>query len=193
MGSRKRYAAIRTQSRPARASGPCEAKGVAHRTAKEILALFREENKVLKTEKRERIFEMRRLKTENDTLRRENQLLRASVASRATVLPNHQQKISEDNLRRENQQLKQMRDGQHVHLCRIGGAHEFQRQHIEHLRRNILALQQQVSQLGGQPQQDVQHSAHTTAGHDPQEVTVIDSGDQPEEQQQSKRRRTSEG
>lgn len=152
---------------------------------KEILAKFREENKVLKAEKRDRVSEMRRLKSENEVLKRESLQLRESQASHVKASKQQQPRSEVDALRRENQQLRQARDGQHAHLLRIGSANEFQRQHIEHLRRSIVALQQQVVQLGGEAQPE-----QGTDANGAQEVVVVDDSD---EQQQSKRRRVSEG
>lgn len=137
---------------------------------KEILVRLRDENKALKTAKRERASEMRQWKTENDTLRR------------------------------ENQQLKQANDTQYAQLIKLGGSHEFQRQHIEHLRRKIQALEKQVTQATGGQQQQVSDGTEDDA------VVVEGEADEVEEQQptdaeaeadtgaateQNKRRRTS--
>lgn len=137
---------------------------------KEILVRLRDENKALKTAKRERASELRQWKTENDALRR------------------------------ENQQLKQANDTQYAQLIKLGGSHEFQRQHIEHLRRKIQVLEQQVAQAGGQQQ--------ASGGSTEDDVVVVEDVDEIEGQQleeqpaeaadadgvaleQNKRRRTS--
>lgn len=80
---------------------------------KDTIARLREENKALKAAKRDRAGDSRQYKTDNDALRR------------------------------EVQQLRTTNDAQYAELIKLGSSHEFQRQHIEHLRRKIQALQQQ--------------------------------------------------
>lgn len=96
---------------------------------KDTIARLREENKALKAAKRDRAGDSRLYKAENEALRR------------------------------EVQQLKAANDAQYAELIKLGGSHEFQRQHIEHLRRKIQGLQQQLA-TAGQQQQPLTHHHH---------------------------------
>lgn len=82
---------------------------------REVIARMRDEIKALKSAKRDCVGDSRQFKAENDALRR------------------------------EVQQLQATNDAQYAELLKLGSSHEFQRQHIEHLRRKIQDLQQQLS------------------------------------------------
>lgn len=126
---------------------------------KEQLPRLREENKALKATNRALTADLKRARAEITALRKENQAMSATKAAYETELTLLGRerveslrafKTENDALRRENWQFQQ----QHAQLIKMGGMHEFQRQHIEHLRRKIHALEGKSRQpVEGQQQQ----------------------------------------
>ncbi|GAB9474418.1 hypothetical protein Gpo141_00011543 [Globisporangium polare] len=177
---------------------------------KDLLPRLREENKALKATNRALTVDLKRARAEITALRKENQAVSATKAGYETELALlgkerveslRAWKSENDALRRENKQFQQ----QHTQLIKMGGMHEFQRQHIEHLRRKIQALEGK----GGQPGDRLQQQKGQEVPESLQEVAVTSSessgtqGDEEPQQEtqgqvvvadavgQSKRRRLS--
>lgn len=160
---------------------------------KEQLPRLREENKALKATNRALTADLKCARAEITALRKENQAMSATKAAYETELTLlgrerveslRTLKTENDALRRENWQFQQ----QHAQLIKMGGMHEFQRQHIEHLRRKIHALEGK----SGQPVEGQQQEEEEEVPEGIQEVEVASSessrkqsGEQHQKEQQN--------